>query len=178
MSQSFPVEQGVRQGCPLSMILYIILAEVTIVNIKKTPKTSKASKSNKKKKRYQHLLMTQLYTGSFSHLKNQPQEIELFVGVKYNRKKCLGLWLSKNRYNRERPLGFNWDSYEIKILGYIYVNTDENWFKVKHKIQKSINKWNNLKLSLVGKKTIINQVLLSKIWYFAYVESPPQNVIQ
>ena len=62
MSQSFPVEQGVRQGCPLSMILYIILAEVTIVNIKKTPKTSKASKSNKKKKRYQHLLMTQLFT--------------------------------------------------------------------------------------------------------------------
>ena len=42
--------------------------------------------------------------------------------------------------------------YEIKILGYIYGNADENWFKVKTKIQKSINKWNNLKLSLIGKK--------------------------
>lgn len=68
--------------------------------------------------------------------------------------------------------------YEIKILGYIYGNADENWFKVKTKIQKSINKWNNLKLSLIGKKTVINQVLLSKIWYLAYVETPPKNVIQ
>ena len=68
--------------------------------------------------------------------------------------------------------------YEIKILGYIYGNADKNWFKVKTKIQKSINKWNNLKLSLIGKKTVINQVLLSKIWYLAYVETPPKNVIQ
>ena len=35
MSQSFLIERGVRQGCPLSMILYIILAEVTIENIRK-----------------------------------------------------------------------------------------------------------------------------------------------
>ena len=32
MSQYFPFEKGVRQGCLLSMILYIILAEVTIIN--------------------------------------------------------------------------------------------------------------------------------------------------
>ena len=30
MSQSFPIEKRVRQGYPLSMILYIILTEVTI----------------------------------------------------------------------------------------------------------------------------------------------------
>ena len=69
-------------------------------------------------------------------------------------------------------------SYEIKILGYIYGNVYENWFKVKTKIQKSISKWNNLKLSLEGKKTVINQVLLSKIWYLACVETPPQTVTQ
>ena len=34
MSQSFLTERGVRQGCPLSMILYIILADVTIENIR------------------------------------------------------------------------------------------------------------------------------------------------
>ena len=97
--------------------------------------------------------------------------------MKYNHKKNFGLWLGKNRYNTEKPLGFNWNSYEIKILGYIYGNA-YNWFKVKSKIQKSINKWNNLKLSLIGKKTVINQELLSKMWYLAYVETPPQSVIQ
>ena len=181
ISQSFPVQKGVRQGCPLSMILYIILAEVTIVNIQKNENIKGIKVGQKEIKISAFADDTTLYIGhnsSFSHLKNQLQEIEQSLGVKYNRKKCFGLWLGKNRYNREKPLGFNWDSYEIKILGYIYGNTNENWFKVKSKIQKSINKWNNLKLSLVGKKTIINQVLLSKVWYFAYVESPPQNFLQ
>ena len=120
---------------------------------------------------------TTLYIGhnsSFHHLKTQLQEFEAFVAVKYNRNKCFELWFGNNRYN----LGFHWNFYEIKILGYTYGNTDENWFQVKTKIQKSIKKWNNLKLSLIGKKTIINQVLLSKIWYLAYVETPPKNVIQ
>ena len=33
MSKSFLIEKGVRQGCSLLMILYIILAEVMIENI-------------------------------------------------------------------------------------------------------------------------------------------------
>ena len=45
-------------------------------------------------------------------------------------------------------------------------------------MQKDISKWNNLKLSLIGRKLIINQVMLSKIWYLAYVETPPKHIIQ
>ena len=181
MSQFFPVEKGVRQGCPLSMILYIILAEVTLINILKNEKIKGIKIGQKEIKISAFADDTTLYLGnntSFPHLKSQLHEFELFAGVKYNRKKCFGLWLGKNRYNIEKPLGFNWSSYEIKILGYIYGNTDQNWSNVKTKIRKSINKWNNLKLSLIGKKTVINQVLLSKIWYFAYVDTPPKNFIQ
>ena len=181
MSQSFPVENGVRQGCPLSMILYIILAEVTIINILRNPNIKGIKIGPKEIKVSAFADDTTLYIGdnrSFPHLKKQLQEFEMFAGVKYNRKKCFGLWLGKNRYNIDKPMDFNWSSYEIKILGYIHGNEYENWFKVKTKIQKSINKWNNLKLSLIGKKTVINQVLLSKIWYLAYVETPPQAIIQ
>ena len=163
------------------MILYIILAEVTIINILKNEKIKGINIGQKEIKISAFADDTTLYLGdntSFSHLKSQLRDFELFTGVKYNRKKCFGLWLGKNRYNIEKPLGFNWSSYEIKILGYIYGNTDKNWSKIKTKIRKSINKWNNLKLSLIGKKTVINQVLLSKIWYFAYVDTPPKNFIQ
>lgn len=99
-------------------------------------------------------------------------------GVKYNQDKCFALWLGDNRYNIEQPLNFNWSSYEIKILGYTYGFSQENWLKVKTKIQQSINKWSDLKLSLIGRKTIINQVLVCKIWYLAYVETPPKAIIQ
>ena len=49
---------------------------------------------------------------------------------------------------------------------------------MKTKMQNDINKWNNLKLSLIGKKTVINQVMLNKIWYLAYVEIPPKTILQ
>lgn len=68
-------------------------------------------------------------------------------------------------------------------MGYIYGqnlkdNREQNWQKVKSKIQEDTSKWNNLKLSLIGRKLIINQVMLSKIWYLAYVETPPKHIIQ
>ena len=124
---------------------------------------------------------TTLYIGdnrSFPHLKYQLRKSELFAGVKYNRDKCFGLWLGNNRHNIEQPLNFNWSSYEVKILGYTYGYSQENWLKVKTKIQQSIKKWSNLKPSLIGRKTIINQVLRSKIWYLAYVEISPKAIIQ
>ena len=99
---------------------------------------------------------TTLYIGdnrSFPNLKYQLQKFELFTGVKYNQGKCVGLWLGNNRYNIEQPLNFNWSSYEVKILGYTFGYSQENWLKVKTKIQQSIKKWSNLKLSLIGRKT-------------------------
>ena len=41
-----------------------------------------------------------------------------------------------------------------------------------------MRKWGHLQLSLIGKKILINQVVLSKIWYLAYVEKPTADIIQ
>ena len=81
-----------------------------------------------------------------------------------------------------QPLDFKWNSKKINILGFIYgqnrrENPIENWNKVKKKMQKDIANWNNLRLSLIGRKLIINQVMLSKIWYLAY-ETPPKMILQ
>ena len=47
---------------------------------------------------------TTLYIGentSLIHLQNQLQDFELFASVKYNRDKCIGMWLGANIDNRE-----------------------------------------------------------------------------
>ena len=185
MSQSFLIERGVRQGCPLSMILYIILAEVMIENIRQNRNIKGITISQKETKISAFADDTTIYIGennSFTYLQAQLQDFERFAGIKYNRNKCVGMWLGVNIDNADKPLGFKWNSEQIKILGYIYGqnpkdNQEQNWHKIKSKILKDINKWNNLKLSLIGRKLIINQVMLSKIWYFAYVETPPKHIM-
>ena len=95
----------------------------------------------------------------------------------------MGIWLGSNKGNTRKPLGFKWNADTIKILGYTYGHNiiqteEENWEKVRKKIREDIRKWEHLQLSLIGKKILINQVMLSKIWYLAYVEKPPTDIIQ
>ena len=100
LSQSFPIETKVRQGCPLSMILYLILAEVIITNIIKNKDIKGITVAQKEITVSAFADDTTLYIGdnrSFPHLKHQLREFELFAGVKYNREKCFGLWLGNNR---------------------------------------------------------------------------------
>ena len=54
-------------------------------------------------------------------------------------------------------------------------NTGTKLRKGKKKIREDIRKWG---LSLVETKILINQVMFSKIWYLAYVENLPADIIQ
>ena len=76
LSQSFPIETKVRQGCPLS-ILYLILAEVIITNIIKNKDIKGITVAQKEIKVSAFANDTTLYIGdnrSFPHLKHQLRE--------------------------------------------------------------------------------------------------------
>ena len=60
MSQSFLIDRGVRQSCPLSMILYIIIAEVIIENIRQN-KNIQGIKILQRRTKYVPLPMTLRY---------------------------------------------------------------------------------------------------------------------
>ena len=76
LSQSFPIETKVRQGCPLS-ILYLILAEVIITNIIKNKDIKGITVAQKEIKVSAFANDTRLYIGdnrSFPHLMHQLRE--------------------------------------------------------------------------------------------------------
>ena len=84
MSQSFLIERGVRQGCPLSMILYIILAEVMIENIRQNRNIKGITISQKETKISAFADDTTIYIGensSFTYLQTQLQDFERFASI-------------------------------------------------------------------------------------------------
>ena len=92
MSKSFLIEKGVRQGCSLLMILYIILAEVMIENIGQNKQIKGITVLQNEIKISAFADDTTFYLGnnsSFLHLQNELQDFELFTGVKYNRASAL-----------------------------------------------------------------------------------------
>ena len=103
------------------MILYIILAEITIQNIQENKKIKGIQVLEKEIKISVFADDTALYIGdnrSFPYLQNQLRDFGQFLGVKYNRNKCFGMWLGVNIDNTEKPMGFKWNSDQIKILVY------------------------------------------------------------
>ena len=92
MSKSFLIEKGVRQGCSLLMILYIILAEVMIENIGQNKQIKGITVLQNEIKISAFADDRTFYLGnnsSFLHLQNELQDFELFAGVKYNRASAL-----------------------------------------------------------------------------------------
>ena len=82
------------------------------------------------------------------------------------------LWAGtyKNRY--DKPGKIAWSNFSIKILGITFDNTvsdNSNWDKISANIAKRIHIWNRVRLSLRGRKIIINQILLSKLWYIGQI---------
>ena len=76
----------------------------------------------------------------------------------------------------EKPGNMIWSNFSIKILGinfHNFISDNSNWEKIKDNIAKKIHIWNRVRLSLKGKKLIINQIVLSKLWYIAQIYTIP-----
>ena len=72
-----------------------------------------------------------------------------------------------------------WSSFSIKILGIIFDNDvpdNSIWDKISANLTKQIHIWNRVTLSLRGRKIIINQILLSKLWYIGQIYTMPKYI--
>ena len=72
-----------------------------------------------------------------------------------------------------------WSQFFIKILGVNFGNSipdNSNWGKVIEGIIKRTHIWNRVRISLWGKKIIVNQILFFKLWYIAQIYTIPKYI--
>ena len=61
-----------------------------------------------------------------------------------------------------------WSQFSNKTLGAHFGNSllhNLNWVKISQSLAKKIKIWNRVQLFEMKKKRIVNQILLSKLWY-------------
>jgi exonuclease III len=173
LSEAFPVTRGVRQGCSLSPLLYVICIEAFARRIRCDPHI----RGLRLPTVADELRITQYADDSTLVLTDYHSPRKAFLvaelyglasGARLNVDKCQGLWLGSWRGNAYRPLSLQWTSDVVKFFG-IYLGNGsyekENENLVFQKFSKTIDLLHSRRLNLITKPEVINLFACSRLWY-------------
>ena len=171
-STSIDIHNGIKQGCALSMLLYILCIEEIIIRIK----LNQNIHGYKVNSHLQTTIKIVAYADdttiivtdetSVIEIKNEFDRWCLYSGAKLNITKTSVL---TNDYLFQNRLNIIIEE-NLKILG-IYFNINglskKNFDNISNQINLFKKTWYNINLSMIERCLAINVFLLSKLWYIA-----------
>ena len=190
LSDSFPVERGVRQGCPLSSYLFLCCIEILsncitknsdiqgiIIESKEIKQSMFADDAtyltNGSENSFMSLMKTLTKFGDISGLKlNTAKSTILRVG---------SLKQSDLEYNKCKR--FIWTSKSAKTLGITFsnditINLEKNILPKLQEFKNVLKQWHHRKLTLLGKVTVLKTFALPKLIYpLSVLENPPNYIL-
>ena len=183
LSPQVSLQRGLRQGCPLSFLLYAIQSQITTTNITQDKTITGINIPNQK----EQVKILQYANGSNFFRKNQEsvkkvltffQNLNKATGATINLEKTTVLPINTDNTKQIQqiipPITVREQYETTKILG-IYFNEDLknanhiNWDNIMEKMEKHINILAPGTLSLYRKTILINTLILSKASYLSNV---------
>ena len=171
---------GVRQGCPLSALLYVLVIELLAIQLRSNPNIVGFEIQGKR------IISTHFADDAvikitqnrcFKEVYKDLKDYELATGAKVNLEKTVGLWVGKWKGRTDDPFldidpeqtrKIEWTNKNVKYLG-VYVGNDrpdvQTFSELVPKMQRRLNFWKPLALPLLGKSRVIEIYHASKLFY-------------
>lgn len=182
----FYIDRSMRQGCPLSMLLFVIGLEPLLRKIQSHPNLTGYKNTDGQQIKYI------AYADDVSVVVKSHRDITILFkllqdygevsGAKINRDKTE--LFTMGNFNPE-VMGRDWKWYykeEIKLMGIIFSNrrpdSEPNFNPEIEKIRKEAIRLASRTTTIYGRKNIINTLLLPKIWFKFRFVTPTQNQIK
>ena len=174
LSYLFKMERGVRQGCPISPLLFIITAELFARSIRNDPKIVGINiESSQNIKIRQFADDTTLFLRDLVDYREVLVKIKAFAnfsGLHMNKKKSFAMFISDPLQKNTIKFGIRFVN-KIKILGISFSNCGkvheikENYDDKIEQLKRLCSLWSKRNLSILGKITILKSFGLSLFIY-------------
>ena len=183
LSDPIPLKRGVRQGCPLSLLLYLLVIEVFAIQMRLNPNIIGFTIGGEK-------IISAHYVDDatiiikqnrcFKEVIKEMTEYEEASGAKINYKKTKGLWAGSWKGRRLSPMDIKWTSKNVYNLGIFFGNDDpatDTFNEIAPKFMKRLNYWKQFHFSQIGKSRVLEIFMASKLVY-AIKFYPIPSIIQ
>ena len=187
LSESFPLSRGVRQGCPLSPLLYVLVSEVLAVSIRANPRIrglTLPGVPSPLSPISQYADDTSIIVATDDAIKATFETYSIFEqgsGSKLNLAKSKGLWLGSWSGRQDPPISLDWSSTKIKVLG-VFIGAGDleevNWRPRIIAVDNVLSSWRQRQLLFHGRALVINALALSRVWYVASLVHMPEWVLK
>ena len=173
LSDYFQMERGVRQGCPISPLLFIITLELLARNIRHN-ELIKGLKFSEK------IIKIKLYADDatlflrdiidFREILSRIKSFSRFSGLCLNKQKSSAMLIGNNRFKGKVKCGIKFYN-RVKILGVIFSNEccaseiSENYDSKIEQLERICSLWGKRYLSIIGRITIIKALGVSLFIY-------------
>ena len=187
-SDFFSLSRGIRQGCPLSALLFIIVVEIMAIKIRSCRNingiTIKYENNSSAK-------ITQLADDTTLFLKNKNEisyalsiidEFGNYSGLKLNKMKTEGLWIGKSKNNvRTEECDIVISNSPIKALGVYFGHSQNienlNWENKLLQCETLLTNWGKRNLTFYGKILVLKTLALPKFTYLFQNTTVPKHIL-
>ncbi len=183
LSSDIELSRGVRQGCPLSALLFVLTVEVMAIRIRNNNNIHgfQCQENNIKQSMYADdttLLLNDV--GSLDHAIDTVKKFSAVAGPILNVDKTEGMLLGPLKNTMQHYRGIVFTNEAIRCLG-VYMGHDKNmcyqlnWSKKLEKIKLILERWKNRNLTIFGKNLIIKSLAVSQLIHtMSIIHTPPE----
>src|SRR5947209_14570280 len=182
VSESFSLGRGVRQGDPLSPLIYIILLEPFLRNLNSSIKGISIHSATIKAKAYADDTTVTISSNDWPHVLNSINRYEKASNAEINFNKSKVLLLNGSYVNSHISIPFSklLPDETILSLGFPITNGKLNyknlWSNIIKKMKNAINTHSFRNLSTRGITLVVKSLILSQIWYYVPVAPPNYKI--
>ena len=183
LSNNIPLRRGVRQGCPLSMVLYVLVIEVLALQFRSNQNLVGFRVGGEKIISLHYAddaVVVILQNRCFKEVIKELEAYEEASGAKVNYEKTRGLWCGKWKDRSDKPLGIRWTNGNVKNLG-VYFGNDRpdliTFGSIVDEIKRSLDFWKQFRLCVFAKARVIEIFHASRLWFASTFYNVPPDVL-